>query len=155
MPSEFDFISVTDKPALLALSNPEFMDVTMIALNELGFKVHTAGTHPDFLSRFAQIPYQIVVTEELFAATTPEENVSLIALQTMPMAQRRHAAIILLGESLQTFNVLQAFQYSVHAVINRSELFLIGQLIQKVVEDKAVFLRTYLDIQARVAEGTA
>ena len=47
------------------------------------------------------------------------------------MAQRRHATVILFGDSYQTFTPMQAFQQSVHAVINSSELFLIKQLIEK------------------------
>ncbi len=57
------------------------------------------------------------------------------ALQTMPMNQRRHATVILFGDSFQTFTPLQAFQQSVHAVINSSELFLLKQLIEKAVAD--------------------
>ena len=136
MPTELDFITTTDKPALLALSTPEWLDAAMVALNEQGYKVHTAGTHADFMARFLQNKYELVVTEEHFASNTAAENTTLTALQTLPMAQRRHCSIILLGDTVQTFNVLQAFQLIVHAVVNRSEMFLLGQLIQKVVEDR-------------------
>src|SRR5436190_16947530 len=117
MSTKFDFISTTDKPALLAFSSPEWLEAAKSALQELGYKVHTAATHGDFLIRFSQIRYQVVVVEELFAANTAAENMTLRALQAMPMSQRRHATVILLGESYQTFTPLQAFQQSVHAVI--------------------------------------
>ena len=42
MPEKFDFISATDKPALLAFSTPEWLETARSALNELGYKVHTA-----------------------------------------------------------------------------------------------------------------
>jgi len=95
MSSKFDFVSSTDKPALLAFSTPEWLEAAMAALNELGFKVHTAATHGDFLIRFSQIHYQVVIVEEMFAANHIGENLTLQALQAMPMAQRRHATIIL------------------------------------------------------------
>jgi len=38
--SNFDFISTTDKPALLAFSTPEWLDTARTALAELGYKVH-------------------------------------------------------------------------------------------------------------------
>ena len=97
--------------------------------------MHTAATHGDFLNRFTQIRYQVVIVEELFAANSIDENLTLQALQNMPMNQRRHATVILLGDSFQTFTPVQAFQQSVHAVINTSELFLIKQLIEKAVAD--------------------
>ena len=54
MPTQFEFISTTDKPALLAFSTPEWLEAARTALNELGYKVHTAATHGDFLIRFSQ-----------------------------------------------------------------------------------------------------
>jgi hypothetical protein len=147
---KFDFIGATDKPALLAFSTPEWLETVRTALNELGYKVHTAATHGDFLVRFSQARYEVVIIEELFAANNIGENLTLKALQDMPMSQRRHATFILLGESFQTFTPLQAFQQSVHAVINTSELFLINQLIEKACADNNVFLHGFREAQARM-----
>src|SRR5256885_10349485 len=153
MSTKFEFISTSDKPALLAFSTPEWLETARAALTELGYKVHTAATHGDFLIRFSQIRYQIVIVEELFAANNIGENLTLQALQHMPMGQRRHATVILLGDAFQTFTPMQAFQQSVHAVVNSSELFLIKQLIEKAVADNTLFLHTYREAQNRVLAG--
>ena len=89
MSNKFEFISATDKPALLAFSTPELLESARTALAELGYKIHTAATHGDFLIRFSQIRYQVVIVEELFAANNIAENLTLQALQGMPMSQRR------------------------------------------------------------------
>lgn len=149
MPDKFDFISANDKPALLAFSTPEWLEIAKSALTELGYKVHTAATHGDFQIRFSQIRYQVVIVEELFAANDLSENLTLKALQAMPMAQRRHATVILFGNSFQTFTPMQAFQQSVHAVINSSESFLLAQLIEKAVADNNMFLHSFREAQAR------
>src|SRR5512147_1829573 len=153
MSNKFDFISATDKPALLAFSTPEWLEAARAALTELGYKVHTAATHSDFLIRFSQVRYQVVVLEELFAANEIGENLTLQALQTMPMNQRRHSTVILFGNSFQTFTPMQAFQYSVHAVINSSELFLLQQLIEKAVADNNLFLHSFREVQSRAFSG--
>jgi hypothetical protein len=153
MPTELDFITTADKPALLGLSTPEWLDAAMVALNEHGYKVHTAGTHADFMARFLQNKYEVLITEELFACDSVEANDTLSALQHMSMNQRRHCTLILLGDTVQTFNVMQAFQLSVHAVVNRSELFLLGQLIQKVTEDREYFWKTYLEAQTMLTQS--
>ena len=150
MADRFEFISTTDKPALVAFSTPEWLEAARAALVELGYKVHTAATHGDFLVRFSQIQYQVVVVEELFAANNIAENLTLKALQNMPMSQRRHATVILFGNSFQTFTPLQAFQQSVNAVINSSELFLLKQLIEKAIADNALFLNSYRETQSRM-----
>ena len=150
MADEFDFISAADKPALLAFSTPEWLETAKGALQELGYKVHTAATHSDFVIRFTQIRYQVVILEELFAANSIEENTTLHTLQHMPMAQRRHATVILLGSSFQTFTPMQAFEKSVHSVINTSELFLLKQLIEKSVADNTFFLQSFREAQANL-----
>ena len=149
MAEKFEFISATDKPALVAFSTPAWLEAARKALNELGYKVHTAATHTDFLVRFSQVRYQVVVVEERFAANDLSENLTLQALQNMPMGQRRHATIILLGDSFLTFTPMQAFRQSVHAVINSSELFLLPQLIEKAVTENTLFLHSFNQAQAR------
>ena len=153
MNGSFDFVSTEDKPALIAFSTPEWLDTTRTTLQELGYKVHTAATHSDFLVRFSQVHYELVVVEELFGANTIEENMTLKALQQMPMNQRRYATIVLLGNSFQTFTPMEAFQHSVHAVINSSEMFLLKQLVEKAVADNAVFLNPFREVQNRLHTG--
>jgi hypothetical protein len=61
----------------------------------------------------------------------------------------------LFGDSFQTFTPMQAFQQSVHAVINSSELFLLKQLIEKAVADNSLFLHSYREVQSRLNAGAA
>jgi len=150
MNGSFDFVSTEDKPALIAFSTPEWLEVAKGALVELGYKVHTAATHSDFLVRFGQVRYQVVVLEELFGANNIDENLTLKALQQMPVSQRRHATIMLLGDSFQTFVPMEAFKHSVHAVVNSSEMFLLKQLVEKAVADNDIFLHSFRDVQTRV-----
>jgi hypothetical protein len=153
MASDFEtqFITAADKPALIACSKPELVGSAKSALRELNYKCHTVTAHGPFVTRFSQVRYQVVVLEELFAATTPEENLSLIALQKMAMNQRRHATVILLGENYVTFDPMQAFQLSVHAVINISELALFKQLVEKAVADNNLFLQSFREVQSHLS----
>jgi|ERR1041385_46260 hypothetical protein len=150
MSEKFEFIGEHDRPALLAFSAPAWLETARTAAQELGYLVHTAATHGDFSIRFSQVRYQLVLIEECFAANSLAENATLQELQTMPMNQRRHATVILLGNSFQTFTPMQAFQQSVNAVINGSELFLLKQLIEQAVSDNARFLRGFNEAQRRV-----
>ena len=47
MNGSFDFVTTTDKPALIAFSSPAWMETAKAVLSELGYKVHTAATHSD------------------------------------------------------------------------------------------------------------
>jgi hypothetical protein len=151
MSMDFDFLTANDKPALIALSTPELQETAKTALDQLGYKVHTAVNHGEFLHKFGQVAYQVVIIEEMFSATTPDENESLRALQRMPMSMKRHTTVILFGFNMATFNPMQAYQQCVHAVVNPSEMFLLIQLIQKAVADNDMFLHTYREAQRRLA----
>jgi hypothetical protein len=69
------------------------------------------------------------------------------------MNQRRHATVILVGASFQTFTPMEAFKLSVNAVISSSEMFLLKQLLEKAVADNDVFLQSFRDVQARIYSG--
>ncbi len=153
MPIEFDFIGPNDKPAMILLSNPEWQESAKASLFELGYKVPTLLPHEDFASRFAQIQYQVVITEILFAASNPGENLSLTNLQRMPMNLRRHATVLLIGPQFETLNAVQAFQQSVHAVINPRELHSLGQLIQQAVGDNDLFYAAFRNTQRLISQG--
>jgi hypothetical protein len=160
MINEAEFIGLNDKPALLAISAPEWLDAAKTVLSENGYKVHAASNHDDFIVRFGRIQYQLVLIEELFASNAPEENVTLRYIQHMPMVQRRHAVFILLGNSFNTLNTLQAFQQSVHAVVNRDEMALLGPnilgpIVQRVAADNDLFLHVYRDTQLQIVQGRA
>jgi len=155
MAATFDFLTTTDKPALLGLSTPEWQELARAALAELGYKVHSAATHGDFITNFTQVPYQVVIIEECFAADTAPENRSLSFLQTAQMQLRRHSTVILVGESYTSFNPLQAYQLGVHLVVNRSEMLLLIQFIQKAVADNDMFLHGFRETQRRIAQGLA
>ena len=151
--ADFDFISATDSPALLGLSTPEWTAKAKAQLTVLDYKVHVSANHDDFFARFGQVQYEVVVLEELFAATSPSENLSLPWLQNLPMPQRRHAVVVLIGPSFQSLNTLQAFQQSVHAVVNPSEIDNLGAIVQKTAAENDLFLTNFREVQLRVARG--
>jgi hypothetical protein len=69
----------------------------------------------------------------------------------MPVNQRRHATIVLLGNSFKTFAPMQAFQQSVHAVINGAEIPMLKHLVEKAVTENDLFLFSFRDIQKRLS----
>lgn len=150
---EYEYISPTDKPALLALSGMETLANVQTICLELGYKVHVASNAEDFFKRFNALNYQLVVVEEHFAAASIESNEVLRAIQNMPMAKRRHCVFVLLGETFQTMNPLVAWQQSVHAVVGKPDFSSIGQIISKVSADNDMFLNTFREVQEALAKG--
>ena len=69
------------------------------------------------------------------------------------MNLRRHSAVVLLGDSFQTLNPMQAFQQSVHVVINSADFDNLENLFKKVVSDNDIFLAPYRQVQERLIHG--
>jgi hypothetical protein len=147
---EFDFISPVDRPALLAISTPDWLTQTRASLVDMGYKVHNVDSYSHFKARFNQVNYHIVIIEENFANSSTGDNETLRFIQQMPLGQRRHGVFLLMGDQFETLNTMQAFAQSVHCVVNYSEMSLIGQLVQKTVADNDTFLSSYRDAQHRL-----
>jgi hypothetical protein len=152
---EFDIIGPSDQPALLAISTPEVIGMVKTTLHDMGYKVHVVENYDQFDLRYNQINYQVVVIEEIFAGSDSLQNPTLRMVQNLPMSLRRHATIFLVGQSMETLSTMQAFSYSVHCVINYSELQMLSELVQKTVAENEMFLTTFRDIQRRVYQKTA
>ena len=151
--AEFEFLRPNDKPAILGLSTPEYLSTCKSVLHDLDYKIHQSPDHEDFVSRFSQIPYQVAIIEERFGCNAIEENLALSRLQFMSMNQRRHSVILLLGESFQSLNTMQAFNQSMHAVLNPLDLGSLKQVLMQIVSENDLFLSVYRDTQHRIAQG--
>ena len=153
MSLDLEILAPTDRPVLLGISAADILDYAQGVLDQLGYKVHTATTKDEFLDRFSRVQYEIILLEDTFGGLPPDQNESLQTLQQMPMAQRRHATIMLLSDTLPSLDSLTAFQKSVHATINRNDLDKLMLIIQQVVNDNTLFLNTYRDVQRNIAQG--
>jgi hypothetical protein len=153
MALDLELLSPNDRPALLALSTNDIQELAMSALTELGYKVHTAGSHEEFQERFNRIQYQVVMIEDSFGGVLPEQNEALINLQGMQMNLRRHATIFLVGDLFETLNPMHAFHQSVHAVINRIDCDKLSLILQQVIHDNGMFLSAYRDAATRIAQS--
>jgi hypothetical protein len=153
MALEFEFIGPNDKPALLAISTPELHTHAMAALKQLDYKVHSAATHADFITRFGQVQYQVTIIEDTFGGGTPAENEALRRFQWMPMAARRHTTAFLISHTAKSLHAMEAYQQSVHAVVNPTEFSNLPQIIQKVVAENDIFLSIFRDAQRNRAQG--
>ena len=152
----FDILGPDDRPALLGISNPEILTATESLLIEMGFRVYAAAVHEEFFTRFDQVANEIVILEECFTCESASENSSLMTLQNMPMSLRRHSAVILIGDSFQSLNAMQAFQQSVNSVINPRDIaLLLGQTIQKTVTEHQQFISTFREATQRVTKFSA
>lgn len=155
MDANIDFLNPGDRAALVALSNYDWLTSVQGVVAALDCKVHVAGDHAEFAQRFNAGLYTFVVMEECFGAATPAENTSLQFLQRLPMGQRRHATVLLIGPTFQTLSPWQAYQHSVNAVVNQMDIPSLGQIVRMVEAENNAFLGPFRDVQQRILRGEA
>lgn len=147
---DLEFFRPGEKPALTGMGTPELLGPTLQALQDLGYALHAAATQEDFMERFARFQYQVAIYEDTLPAVNPSPQTTLQAIQRMPMAQRRHATIILIGAQYQSMNAMQAFQQSVHCVVNPADIQQIKPILQQIISDNDAFMATFRDVHARL-----
>jgi hypothetical protein len=155
MAIDLDFLNPTYKPALLALSAEDVLNACKDVLRELNYKVLVATNYDDFVARYNNIQFQIVILEERSGANSPEGNPSLRYVQRLSMNMRRHSTFLLFGHEFQSMDPLQAFARSVHAVVNWADLGSLSQIIQQVTAENTLFLNVFREAQLRLGQGKA
>jgi hypothetical protein len=91
--------------------------------------------------RFNQ--YDVIVLNENLAGSSPENNEVLKFFQNMPMVTRRHIFLALIGQNHKTLDNMTAFAKSVNAVINKSDLSNLVNILKKSIADNDQFYKVY------------
>src|SRR5688572_6401303 len=128
--SKMDFFEVGDKTSLIC-SDPSTGEAVRTTLRELGYKFHTAETGEMAVERMRYTQYDVVVIQENFAGSSLRSNAVLNFLAPLPMAQRRYSFTCLIGPSFKTLDAMQAFQQSVHLVVNPNDLPNLTAILKK------------------------
>jgi CheY-like chemotaxis protein len=137
-----DFFELGDKTSLIC-ADPSTTEQVREVLRELGYKSHMAETPEMALERFRYTPYDVVIIHEEFAGSSLRSNALLNYLATLPMAQRRHSFVCLIGPSLKTLDAMQAFTQSVHLVIHPMDLTNLTAILKKCTAEFAVQYKVY------------
>ncbi|MGY8652237.1 MAG: hypothetical protein ACKVJX_01310 [Verrucomicrobiia bacterium] len=142
--AESEFLNADDKPVLTAIESEDIRAKVDATLQELGYVVHNVESHDAFPSQFAQIQYEVMILED---------NKTLETVQEMPMSLRRHCTFLLISSAFETMHPMQGWGQSVHAVVNPSDMENIKAILQKVIADNETFMRTFFDVQKKLAES--
>jgi hypothetical protein len=144
---KMDFFEVGDKTSLIC-ADPNTTEVVKATLRELGFKYHVAETPEVAVERMRYTNYDCIVVQENLAGSSLRSNAALNYLSPLPMAQRRHSFVCLLGPSLKTLDAMQAFGQSVHLTLNPIDLPNLGPILKKSLAEFHALYSAYKDTLA-------
>jgi hypothetical protein len=142
-----EFFEIGDKTALIC-ADPDTTEAAKATLQELGFKFHTAQTPELAIERMRYTNYDCIILQENFAGSSLRSNTVLHYLTALPMAQRRHAFVCLVGTAFKTLDAMQAFAHSVHLVLNPADLPNLQAILKKGLTEFELLYRAYREIVA-------
>lgn len=139
-----DFFELGDKTSLVCC-DPGTVGAAQTALRDLGFKVHTAETAEHAVDRMHYTSYDCIIVHEHFGGSLTSNPV-LHYLKPLPMAQRRHWFVCLIGPSCTTLDAMQAFGQSVHCVVNPDDLPKLGPILKKGLAEFELLYRVHTEL---------
>jgi hypothetical protein len=146
-----DFFEIGDKTSLIC-ADPGSTEVAKATLRELGFKFHVAETPELAVERIRYTNYDCIIVHENFAGSSLRSNAVLNYLGPLPMAQRRHSFVCLIGPSLKTLDAMEAFTLSVHLTLNPVDLPNLVPILKKSLAEFELLYRSYKDTVETLGE---
>jgi CheY-like chemotaxis protein len=131
------------KTALICDDNAETQNLINTALKELQYKIEISTNSADIFEKVRFNQYDVIVLNENLAGSSPENNEVLKFFQNMPMVTRRHIFLALIGQNHKTLDNMTAFAKSVNAVINKSDLSNLVNILKKSITDNEQFYKVY------------
>jgi len=118
---KMEFFELGDKTALVC-ADSSTSEVIRSTLRDLGYKAHAAESAEMATERIRYTQYDCIVVHENFAGSSLRSNPVMNYLAPLPMVQRRHTFVCLVGPSFKTMDAMQAFAQSVQVVVNPVDL---------------------------------
>jgi CheY-like chemotaxis protein len=140
------------KTALICDDNIETQNLINAALKELQYKIDISTSTTDTFEKVRFNQYDVIVLNENFAGSSPENNEVLKFFQFMPMNTRRHIFLALISQNFKTLDNMTAFSKSVNAVINRQDLHNLVNIMRKSIADNEQFYKVYKETLRRLGK---
>ncbi|CAB5094373.1 hypothetical protein D3OALGA1CA_5372 [Olavius algarvensis associated proteobacterium Delta 3] len=139
----FDFLEEGAETALLCESEPDIRAKIREALGALGYQVREAKTPVDALKQMRFHVFDVVVLNEMFGTSDPDENNVLRFLDRLGMVVRRNIFVALITERFRTNDHMMAFAKSANVVVNKKNINDFQSIVKKGVADSVAFYRVY------------
>ena len=139
----FDFVEEKGETALICESDPSIQTKISEAMKSLGYMITEATSAKDALKKMRFHAYDVVVLDERFDTTVPDENDVLRYLEGLSMGTRRDMFVALITERFRSMDNMAAFNKSVNLVINTKNINDVGTIVKRGVSENAAFYRIF------------
>ncbi len=141
----FDFVEEEGKTALVCETDPKLKGPIIENLNLMEYHITEVDNSRSALKKMRYHIYNVVVVNENFDTSSPDQNVVLIYLERLSMSVRRSIFIAMLTNRFRTMDNMIALQKSVDIIINVKNIQDVGKILSRGVTDKDFSYRAFKD----------
>ena len=145
----FDVVEEGARTSLLCVATPARSDTIRQVLDELRFFVVQAPRAEFALKKLNHNRYDLIVLEEGFDNARQSENLVLHHLELLPMHLRRQFFLMLVSDSLPTFDGMLAFRMGVNMIMNAKDLDKMKVLLTRAMKDHRAAYGLFFDELAK------
>ncbi len=131
------------RSALICEDNAEFKSIISAALEGLKCSIDFAAGSEDAFEKMKFNQYVIIVLNERFGGSAPENNPVYTFLQFMPMSARRRIFLALIGKDFKTGDNLTAFTKSSNITVNEKDIPNLKAILKKSIADNDQFYKVF------------
>ncbi len=139
----FDFLEQGVQTALVCEDDPAIREKISRRLKKMNYRVTEVSSQRDAMKNMRFHIYDLIVLNESFENSTPENNHILRYLNSLNMGMRRDIFVLLVGNNFRTMDNMTAFANSVNIVVNPKDLNQLEMILKKSLADHQEFYRTF------------
>lgn len=139
----FDFLEQGIQTALVCEDDPATRDNISSKLKTMNYRVTEVVSQRDAMKNMRFHVYDLIILNESFENSTPENNHILRYLNSLNIAMRRDIFVVLVGNDFRTMDNMTAFANSVNIVVNAQDLNQLAMILKKSLADHQTFYRTF------------
>ncbi len=141
----FDFVEEEGKTALVCESNVDIKKPLTDALGLMDYHITDAENIRDALTKMRYHNYDLILLDENFDSSNPDENGVLVYLERQPMSVRRDTFVALISSRFRTMDNMMAFNKSVNLILNTNNIADTEKILKRAIADNDLFYRVYRD----------
>jgi len=140
------------RSALVCEDNAEIKSAISAALEGLKYGIEFAQSAEDAFEKLKFNQYGVIVLNERFGGSSPENNAVYKFLQFMPMSARRRIFLALIGKDFKTGDNMTAFAKSSNITVNEKDIRNFKATMKKSIADNDQFYKVFRESLVKIGK---
>ena len=139
----FDFVEEEGKTALLCESDDTMNKTLTEILDRLEYHITNAENIREALTKMRYHNYDLILADENFDSSDPDQNGVLSHIERMQMTTRRKIFVALISSRFRTMDKMMAFNKSVDVILNTENIDEAENILQRSITEKDFFYKVF------------